>query len=371
MNYRFAWLLGSVVVILLLASLGWWWISSAQNDRTPVKQVVQPSPTSDQDTFLPIDLAPGIRLDQILSNTLVIPAGTNMNKVVTIATTGDIIPARGVDLQVRKNGPDYPFLASGIKDLLSTPDITVVDLEAPVLDNCPVHLTGFTFCGRSTFADAMARVGIDVATLENNHITNYGAAGVTETIEHLTAAGIRYASRDHLHIETVKGIKVGFLAFNDIEVRLDKAMMAETIRRARPQVDILMVAVHWGKEYELLPMADGSIAPSDPRELGRAMVDAGADVIIGNHPHWVQGVEIYKDKLISYALGNFIFDQSWSIETQQGLVATYTFYGPKLLGVTYVPIRIINQAQATIATGDEAAAIMDRFKQSTEQLAAL
>jgi poly-gamma-glutamate synthesis protein (capsule biosynthesis protein) len=88
-------------------------------------------------------------------------------------------------------------------------------------------------------------------------------------------------------------------------------------------------------------------------------------VVIGNHPHWVQGVELYKGKVISYALGNFIFDQSWSVPTQQGLVATYTFYGKKLLGMSVTPVHIVNQAQPNPTNAEETAQIMDQFRQSS------
>jgi poly-gamma-glutamate synthesis protein (capsule biosynthesis protein) len=117
-------------------------------------------------------------------------------------------------------------------------------------------------------------------------------------------------------------------------------------------------------------VADPSIAPDDPQEIGRMTIDAGADVVIGNHPHWVQGVEVYKGRLISYALGNFIFDQSWSTETQQGMVAKYTFYGPKLIGAQFTPIHIDNQAQPVVVTGEEEATIRSQFKLSSQQIAA-
>ena len=86
------------------------------------------------------------------------------------------------------------------------------------------------------------------------------------------------------------------------------------------------MAYHWGAEYVSVPTVGAGIAEDDPVEIGHLAVDAGADFVIGNHPHWVQGVELYKGKYIAYAHGNFIFDQMWSYETRVGVVGKYTFY---------------------------------------------
>lgn len=356
----------AVVIVIVVGSLWWRWHQPAT-----VKAPTQPKPStiSQSDNFLAINDSPALTLSQILDKNFVIAAGTDMNKVYTVVTTGDIIPARGVDMQIRAQGINYPFTGQGIKDLLSKADLTVIDLEAPLTSSCPVTKDGFTFCGQGSFARAMADNGIDVATLENNHIGNYGAVGITQTKQYLTEAGIRYATRSQLDIETVKGYKIGFLAFNGVGGRFNTDEITQQVKAARSQVDVLMVAYHWGKEYEAVPMADPNIAPDDPQTIGHLTVDAGADVVIGNHPHWVQGVELYKGKVISYALGNFIFDQSWSLPTQQGMVATYTFYGPRLIGAQFTPIHIDNQAQPRLATGDEAAQIFDQFKQSSLNLA--
>lgn len=316
---------------------------------------VSPTPTvlpelTYQTLFSPTDLS---NLDQ--------------SKLLVIVATGDIIPARGTDAQIRRQGADYPFDGVGIKDILSQADLTIADLEAPLLNNCPVHNEGFTFCGQSAFAKAMARAGIDIVSLENNHIGNYGAPGITETISHLQASQIDYADRQRLAVKAINGIKFGLLSFNGITgwPILDQGAVA-AITKAKSEVDVLMVAVHWGKEYQLVPTADPGIAPEDPLVIGRQLVDAGADLVIGNHPHWVQGVELYKNALIVYAHGNFIFDQSWSTETSQGVIGRYTYYGKRLIKVEYIPVQIANQAQPAVAEGQVADDILRRLHQSTE-----
>jgi poly-gamma-glutamate synthesis protein (capsule biosynthesis protein) len=361
---------GLIFVIGLVAGL-WLWrqgVLPAQQPPTPAPRLSSTAATPTTDSFLPVSRVAGVSIVSIITKNFVIPAGTNMNKVTTVVTTGDVIPARGVDIQIRQHGADFPFADKGIVDLLSKADVAIVNLESPLTADCPVHREGFTFCGQPAFAPAMAKAGIDIATLANNHIGNYGQAGIQETVGHLTDAGVRSAEAGKAHIETVGDLTIGILAYNGIERHFDRVTMEQAVKQLRPKVDLLFVAVHWGKEYELMPTTDGSIAPDDPQEIGHLLVDAGADVVIGNHPHWVQGVQVYKGKLINYAQGNFIFDQSWSRETQQGLLTKYTFYENKLIGAEFYPYHIYDQAQPRLVEGAEADEIWQRFKQSTMQL---
>jgi poly-gamma-glutamate synthesis protein (capsule biosynthesis protein) len=122
-------------------------------------------------------------------------------------------------------------------------------------------------------------------------------------------------------------------------------------------------------EYVGVPQPAPGIADDDPIELAHAAIDAGADFIIGNHPHWVQGVEIYKGKWITYAHGNFIFDQMWSYETRVGVIGKYTFYDDTLIGVEFIPIRIDNYAQPNPMTGQERQDTLDIMKKDTADLA--
>ena len=271
--------------------------SSQTNQHITDQITPTPSPTP---AYLTPDLVPTLTLEQILSQA---PAtdldSLDPEQLRTIVITGDIIPARGVDAKVRQYGPAYPLAGEGITELLQSGDLTIINLEAPVLTNCPVHNEGFTFCGQASFAQAMADAGIDIATIENNHIGNYGQAGITETISHLESAGIDYATSSRLSITNIRGLKVGTLAFTGVGGRFYPEVIKETVASARPQVDLLLVAFHWGKEYELVPTADPNIAPDDPRVIAQLTVEAGADFIIGNHPHWVQGVELIDNKLVN------------------------------------------------------------------------
>lgn len=152
--------------------------------------------------------------------------------------------------------------------------------------------------------------------------------------------------------------------------RINRQAMADQIKSLRPKVDVLAVAFHWGAEYVSIPQPAAGIADDDPVEIAHLAIDSGADWIIGNHPHWVQAVEIYKGKFIAYAHGNFIFDQMWSYETRVGVIGRYTFYDKQLVRVEFIPTLIQDYAQPVPMTGPDAQAVLDGMKSASEQLAA-
>ena len=315
------------------------------------------------------------------------------SRLRTVIATGDVIPARYTDVTVRRQGDDFLYTVAATMDITSSADLTVINLEAPLIEGCPYHDSGFTFCGRPGFVAALQAAGVDVVTLENNHIGNYGRDSIDETIQHLEAAGIKWADRTTAAIVDIRGLKFGFLAFNGVIETIDRQAMAAAIKALRPQVDVLSVAFHWGAEYVSVPEAAPGVADDDPVEIAHLAVDAGADWIIGNHPHWVQAVEVYKGEqalspdpsnpapqgdpggsgaegYIAYAHGNFIFDQMWSYETRVGVIGKYTFYDDKLVRVEYIPTLIENYAQPRPLQGADAQAVLDGMKAASEQLAA-
>lgn len=308
-----------------------------------------------------------LSIERIFSTNHTLPQEAKAEDIRTLIVTGDVIPARGTNLQTIIN-KDFTWPWRETAELLKLADLRVINLEAPLMKSCQPVSTGFTFCGDIRHLDGMRFAGINLVSLENNHIGNYGMAGINETVTLLEEAGIGWARRDHLAIKEVRGVKFGLLAYNGIGTRISRDQMLVEIRKARPQVDILMVSYHWGKEYERLPKTDGNIAPDDPREVAHLAVDAGVDLVLGNHPHWFQAVEIYKDRLIPYAHGNFIFDQMWSEETRTGVVGKYTFYKSKLVDVQYFPVKIYEYAQPRLLKGVEAEAELAKMRAASVEL---
>ena len=243
-------------------------------------------------------------------------ATLSSQKLRTMIATGDVIPARSVNFQALKHKDfNWPYLKTA--SVIRNADITFINLETPLIKNCPITQTGMIFCGDQRNVEGLEYAGVDVASLANNHAGNYGAEGVKATKDLLNENGILVTGIDRTVIKDIRRVRFAFLGYNDITKpqpgisNADEEKIKQEIAGIRQQADIVVVAYHWGVEYRSQP---------DERQkyLGRLAIDAGADLVIGNHPHWIQPIELYKDKLIAYAHGNFVFDQTFSKETQQG-----------------------------------------------------
>jgi poly-gamma-glutamate synthesis protein (capsule biosynthesis protein) len=157
----------------------------------------------------------------------------------------------------------------------------------------------------------------DVLSLANNHMLDFGETGYKQTQNYLSNAKINYFGNYNNQPENLStiveknGIKVGFVGYHGL---IDKGFedVLNEIQKIRPQVDFLIVVAHWGAEYKKVP-ADST------REKAKQFIDAGADLVLGGHPHVVQTIEEYNGKMIFYSLGNFVFDQYWSKDTMEGL----------------------------------------------------
>ena len=327
-----------------------------------------PTPTP---TRTPTPTPPALALTSIFGTNKPDLSQYDQSQLRVITATGDVIPAREVNYQTILH-KDWLYPWRQTADYLKSSDLLFINLETPLIKNCPVIRGGFKFCGDERAIAGLDYAGVNVANLANNHLTNFGPAGTNETQILLSKHGIGMSGLGLYEIRDIRGIKFAFLGFNGVGARIDRAEMKREIDLVRPKADVVVVAFHWGKEYEPLPVAAPGIAPDNPREIGHLAIDDGADLVIGNHPHWVQPVEIYKDHLITYASGNFIFDQMWSQATREGVVGRYTFYGTRLVRVDYRPVLIENYAQPRWLddTTGEGKAIIDRMASASAQLAA-
>ena len=307
--------------------------------------------------------------------------GYDPHKLRTLIATGDVIPARTVNyMMVTRNDFLYPFRPTAA--YLRTSDITLVNLESPLIAGCAVTVEGMSFCGDPRATQGLKFAGVDVACTANNHIGNYGWPAIRETWQHLAEAGIQHCGLGDVAYRTVRGLRFAFLAFNAVGERFDYPTSRAEIREARKHADVVVVSVHWGKEYVAMPQIAPGIADDNPRKIAHWIVDSGADLVIGNHPHHVQGVELYRGRLIAYAHGNFAFDQMFTVSgcpgdanyfctTREGVVGTYTFYGKKLIAVRYRSVVIYNYAQPRWAGPKISAAIMSGMKAASISLSKL
>jgi poly-gamma-glutamate synthesis protein (capsule biosynthesis protein) len=250
-------------------------------------------------------------------------------------------------------------------------DITYINLEAPLFAGCPVSpAESFTFCGDARTVDGLTDMGADVVNLANNHLSNYGAEGITATDLLLHQHGMQTSGLGPVAVISVRGLKFGFIGFNGVGLAIDKTALKAGIARARQLADVVVVQFHWGKEYERQPKPDPGVpTPDDPVTIAHLSIDWGADIVIGNHPHWYQGVEVYHGKLITYAHGNFVFDQMWSEQTREGVIGTYTFLGTKLVAATWKAVRSYDYGQPEFMNAKDNAIALTTMEAASDQLA--
>ncbi len=306
----------------------------------------------------------------------------------TVVAGGDIMLDRGVaqTLKINGKGADFPFdggtaeitsickdcsplgwdtpvtrrtgNAGVVRHLIESADIAIANFENPAPNIFRYHTSGTVFSADPKLIAGLANAGIDWVGLANNHIRDAGGDGILQTIANLKHYGIRSsgagknlaAARKPAILEA-GGVKVAFLAYDTIartygagssragSAQMSPAAMRADVKAARTAgAEVVIIFPHWGTEYDPTPF-------SGQQTLARAAIDAGADLVIGNHAHWAGAVEVYKGKPIWYALGNFVFDQTWSIPTMEGITLELTFHGSKLVQARMRPHIILDKAQ--------------------------
>nr|WP_316244869.1 CapA family protein [Paenibacillus antibioticophila] len=250
-------------------------------------------------------------------------SGTSEQERVVISFGGDTLFSGKVENKLKQAGYDYPY--KHVKDLFLQDDLTVLNLETPVTEGgTPEEEKTFVFKSSPKALPEMVRAGVEAVNLANNHILDQGVEGLLDTLEHLSEAGVLHVGAGKnskeafapVYVER-NGIRIALCGFSRVIPRkewaagkgpgvaatYDSTQAVKTIEEARDQADLVLVVVHWGKERTVE-------LEKHQTELAHAYIDAGADLVIGGHPHVLQGLESYKGKWIAYSTGNFIFTKS-------------------------------------------------------------
>ncbi len=243
-------------------------------------------------------------------------AVADTDAVVRLAWLGDVMLADGPGRTIAHGGDPFKQVAA----LLKRADLRIANLECVIAAKGKVVEKPWTFLARPTVLPTLKR-HIDVVSVANNHSGDFGADAFSEMLGRLRKAGLAYFGggpdlrRAHqpLIVEQ-KGVRIALLGYNHFFPRrfeagdhsagvawADEEQMAYDIALARQQADIVIPYMHWGQEHE-------TVASARQRELARLLIDAGADAVVGSHPHVMQDTEIYRGKPIIYSLGNFVFD---------------------------------------------------------------
>jgi len=297
------------------------------------------------------------------------------NSEIELLFGGEIILARTVGVNIDKFGIDYPFAA--IAEIVRQSDLAFATLESPLLGEgkpCNPLLNCMVFVGKERYAQGIKNAGFDVLSLANNHIDDGFDKAILRTIDLFGQMGIltvgagkntREAYKGT--IAQVNGIRVGFFACNEIgpvsyavgensagSAWCETERIVKELADLRSVVDILVASFHWGDEYTEKPN-------KRQVELGRLAVDNGADIVVGDHPHWIQSFEVYRGKPIFYSVGNLVFDQMWSEKTRQGILVKTKYKNGKIEKVKIIPIKTMNFCCPAVLETDEKRIIIDEL----------
>ncbi len=286
---------------------------------------------------------------------------------ITIIAVGDIMLSRGVGGWIKRNSADYPFQQT--RDIVASGDISFGNLETTLATGgTKLPGKGIWFRAEPASAEGLKNAGFDILSIANNHILDYDTPALMETIDALEKKGLGYVGagenlkKARQPLVIIKdNLKVGFLAYNEFynyyyspyyrrtfeatttqagTAPMKEDIIQEDIKKLREICDILVVSLHWGTE-------DSNHTNINQKELAYRIIDWGADIILGHHPHVLQGLEFYKGKLIAYSLGNFVFDQN-DENNKQSVILEIVCEGDQIIQVSAVPIYIWNKSQPVV-----------------------
>lgn len=298
-------------------------------------------------TLFPLKLS-----TRVASQPAAVAEATQTFAPVSVLFGGDLFLDRNIRAAAAKNGEDFLFACLG--ETLRTPDLAVLNLEGPITERQSVSLgskvgspENFQFTFPTSTAPLLKRQGVDIVNLGNNHILNFGAAGVRSTLAYLQKNGLQYFGDPQLQTvayRDLRGVSLAFINYNEFTPTPQKehrATVLQQIADARLHGRLPIVYTHWGDEYK-------TTAPLRLQTLARQFVDAGAELVVGSHPHVVEQSEVYKGKYIYYSLGNFMFDQYFSADVRQGLLIEVSFDQTGATAVREIPTTLERNGQTCL-----------------------
>jgi poly-gamma-glutamate synthesis protein (capsule biosynthesis protein) len=328
--------------------------------------------TADTQSPYPLDSASPTTIDHFLETQ---PDPTPPGIDITISAAGDVSLGNHKDQgygksfnQTYDNLTDKGYFFENVGSYFLEDDFTIVNLEG-VLTLSENFTPGrsFNIKGDPVYAQLLTLGGIEAVSMSNNHKNDYGKEGVSDTVAALTAEGIGYAYDSIIGLYEVKGLLIGFVSVNEVSMGTGvESYLKEGIESLREQGAVIVIAsCHWGTEHEYYP-------DDYQTTLGRSCIDWGADLVLGHHPHVLQGIENYRGKWIVYSLANFcfganrnpvdkdtiLFQQTFSFDDSNELYET----SARIIPCSISSISERNDYRPTPATGEEAIRILDRVR---------
>ena len=303
---------------------------------------------------------------------------------ISVATTGDMIFGREVGTYIDEYGGSAAL--EHVASTLAAADVTIGNVEAPLSDDESegIWTKDVLLISRPAGIESLKDGDFTFVSLANNHSMDYGAPALRDTLNALDAAGIKHAGAgmteaqaEEIAETTVKGKSIAFLSFTDVipdyflahgdeagvvSARINMDWACQQVSDAKATHDYVIVAMHWGNEYE------DYITEWQQQTPAHALVDAGADVIWGNHPHVIQGIEFYDGSLIIYSQGDFVFDH-YSRKTGETFICQFDLTDNGIENVCALPVYLDDTyGYPEFVYGEEADDILDRLETISEDM---
>jgi poly-gamma-glutamate synthesis protein (capsule biosynthesis protein) len=319
----------------------------------------------------------------------------NSDGVMRVAFIGDIVPGRNVDAKIRHYGEDWVRPFRKIAPELLSYSAVIANLEGNVSPNIapPTDPHTFSFVSDPKFIEGLVYAGIDAVSLANNHSVwnsdGWGLSAFNDTVAALDSYSIpHFGAGDNLGVASapwvleMNGIRVAIYGVDGVTANKEQTQgvlsdyvgasengagtnpyntgqFTSDIAYLAGQYDVVIPYFHMGVEY--IP-----VAPNWAIEGARAAIDAGATMVVTNHPHLIQGMEVYNGKPIVYSVGNFVFDQMFSNEVRTGTILEIVLQNGRIVGLRPKGVEIEDFHQPRLMTTGEQAGLMDRFWDSSD-----
>jgi len=307
---------------------------------------------------------------------------------ITLSFAGDVTMGNDMgstggytfDGEFINQNKDYSYFFKNVKSIFENDDISIVNLEGPLTTSTSGNTEKqFAFKGDPTYVNILKEGNIEAVGIANNHSLDYFEKGLEDTKNVLDSNGIKYAGMGEKAIIESKGIKVGLLAYNGWDSNYNDKFLEgikNDIKELKKETDLVTVYFHWGIEKENYPT-------KVQKDFAHFRVDNGDDLVMGSHPHVLQGIESYpnkegKEKIIAYSLSNFCFGGNKNPSDKDSMIyqQTFNFEDGKLIGSekpNIIPCSISssknrNNYQPTPLLGDEADRVMDKIKEYSDNL---
>lgn len=299
-------------------------------------------------------------------------------KKITVTCAGDCTLGTDVNFyggtlpdEAENQSYDYSYFLKNVQPYFKNDDLTIVNFEGTLTERGERQDKTFAFKGNPKYTEILTAGSVEAVTLANNHSKDYGIVSQEDTKRYLEEAGIVWFENLNTKVIEVNGIKVGLVGLYDLDKSAESNMPKAIEQVKSDGAELILIQIHWGIEGENYP-------EEEQKTLAHKAVDLGADLVIGHHPHVLQGIECYNGRMIAYSMGNFCFGGNQNPRDKDSMIYQQTFTVKDGRVTAYDDYKIIpcsisstssrNNYQPTPATGSERERIANKIQKFSNEL---